>query len=359
MKKKTIRIVAFFVALITLFSLVACSSEQNGNETKAPTGTTVPITTESVAPTQVTTLPATTEAQTEPASTEPAVDISNVDFKEVTINGAKYLAPSGWTCTTNDYGTKFYNADKPDGGYIYVYTVYSLANYDSFYDEYVSALVDNGRSEFPDYTAISTERITVNGIEWAVDKLECTETESGDFRFTIQKDGVFQIGAIYPKAGSMIPRFLAIYEKMFESVDVSDLYIERPLTSLMDLENDIVLVDNESVKITFEDITYDTSLYAYQPTKVNLLIENKTESTIMITVDDFSVNGFMCNTYLYTSVAGKKKARDSMAFTDSELQSVEISSPYDMEEMEWSFTVYNSDSFETIGKYPVKLSIYD
>lgn len=104
-EKKTIRIVAFFVALISLFSLVACSSEQNGNETKAPTGTTVPITTESVAPTQVTTLPATTEAQTEPASTEPAVDISNVDFKEVTINGAKYLAPSGWTCTTNDYGT--------------------------------------------------------------------------------------------------------------------------------------------------------------------------------------------------------------------------------------------------------------
>lgn len=359
MKKKTIRIVAFFVALISLFSLVACSSEQNGNETKAPTDATVPITTESVASTQLTTLPATTEAQTEPPETEPVVDISGVVFKEETIDGAKYSIPKGWKYAENESGGRFYYADKPIGAYIYILDGYTPRDYPSLSKEYEDAVLDSLRSSWPDYTNLTKETIVENGIRWIVDKSECSKTQIGDWRFTFCSNGLFDMGVIYPKNGDMIPRFLAIYEKVFKSVDLSEFYVETPLTSLMDIETGIVLVDNDYVRITYEGITYDSSSYAFQPVKVNFLIENKSELYIGVQVRECSINGFMCNPLMSTSLPANKKARDGIPFYSTDLSDCDVASPYDMEEMEWSFIIFDSNNYDTLDTVPVTLSIYD
>lgn len=348
----------FVVVIVLLCLLAACSTGQDNTKKTEAVIATASTDSKAASSAQEITLPVTTELQTEPVTTEAPVDISGVVFEEETLDGAKYSVPKGWRSGENEAGSKIYNADKPIGGYIYVFTTWSPKDYSSFSAEYDDSTLESLRSGWPDYTNTTRETLIDKDLQWVVDKSECSKTQLGDWRFTVRSDGEFHIGAIYPKNGDLIPRFLAIYEKVFESIDLSDFYVERPLMSLMDLEGDTVLVDNEYVKITFEGISYDTSYLAFQPVKVNLLIENKTESSIMVTINDFSVNGFMCNTYLYASLAGKKKTRDSIAFTDAELQSADISSPYEMEEMEWTFSVFNSDTYKTLGDFPAKLTIY-
>lgn len=360
------RVVAVAIIVILCFSLVACSSEQTNNGTKEEPNSTAPkaaesITTEAIVPTQGTTIPATTEPQTEPPETETEPDISDVVFKEETYNGATYLVPQGWRHEENESGTRFYNADMPGGAYIYVISSYSLAEFDSFYDEYVSGITDGLRSGWPNLTAISTETFTVNKTKWVEDKVNCEKNKIGIFRFTIQNNGVFHMGAVYPTGGVKISRFLAIYEKMFESIDLRNHYVKRPLSSLMDLESGIVLVDDDYVKITFEGISQDTGYIAIYPIKVNLLIENKTDSAMLVTVGykDLSVNGFMCDAMMYAEMGAKKKAHEGIAFTDANLQQAEISSPYDLEEMEWTFHVMEDGKYQTLEDIPAKLSIYD
>lgn len=366
MKIKAIRIVALFVALISLFSLVACSSEQNGYDTKAPSNatvpnTTVPITTDSVAPTQVTTLPATTEAQTEPPETDPAVDISGVVFKEDNLNGGSYVVPKDWECKVAGH-QKVYYADVPTGAYILV---------DSFYidpsDPFLAIFadedyfIDSYHANWPNCKPISTGSMMINNNPWIFDKLETEDNHIVDCRYYFRGNDTFYSVAFYPKEGNQVPRFQAIYEKMFESIDLTSFYIERPITSLMDLEGDIVLVDDDYVKITYQGMETDTKYYMVFPLVANFLIENKTDKSICVTAGamDLSVNEFMCDAGLYTELNGKKKTNTELCFTEESLKQAHITSPYDITEMEWTFHVIEEGTYNTLENVPVKLSIYD
>lgn len=364
MKKKAIRIVALFVALISLFSLVACSSEQNGNDTKAPSNTTVPnttvpITTDSVAPTQVTTLPATTEAQTEPPATDSAVDISGVVFKEENRYGGSYVAPKDWECK-EESSQKYYYADVPTGAYILVDVYYLDPLFEKYADD-TSFFIDWYRANWPNCTPIYTDSMMINNLPWIFDKFETEDNHIVDCRIYFRGNEHFEFLAFYPKEGNQVPRFQAIYEKMFESIDLTSFYIERPITSLMDLEGDIVLVDDDYVKITYQGMETDTKYYMVFPLVANFLIENKTDKSICVTAGamDLSVNEFMCDAGLYTELNGKKKTNTELCFTEESLKQAHITSPYDITEMEWTFHVIEEGTYNTLENVPVKLSIYD
>lgn len=366
MKKRTAHFITLLVAVILLALLAACSSEQNGYDTKAPSNTTVPntsllITTESVVPTHATNLPATTEAQTEPPAIDPVVDISGIVFKEENLNGGSYVAPKDWECKESGH-QKYYYADVPTGAYIFVDSYYRDPS-DPFSAIFADddAFVDFYRANWPNCTPISTTSMMINNFSWIFDKLETEDNHIVDCRYYFRGNDTFYSIAFYPKEGNQVPRFQAIYEKMFESIDLTSLYIERPLTSLMDLKDDIVLIDDDYVKITYQGMETDMIYSWAYPLVANFLIENKTDKSIVVTIGsmDLSVNEFMCDAMMYAEMKGNKKTNAQLGFTEENLKQAHITSPYEIQEMEWTFHIFEDGTFKTIEDLPAKLSIYD
>ena len=369
MKKRTVQIIALLAAVISLVSLVACSSEQNGNETKALTNTTtsdttVPITTESVAPIQVTTLPATTEAQTEPPATEPAVDISGVVFKEENLYGGSYIAPKDWECKEAD-GQKYYYADVPTGAYILVGANYLDPLFADHADD-SSFFIDLFRANWPNSTPISTDSMMINNVSWIFDKLETQDNHIVDCRYYFRGNAHFYSIAFYPKEGNQIPRFQTIYEKVFDSIDTNGFEVEQKKSSVLDIPAGTVLVDNEYVKITYQGIWLNdnwAALFGSDQLDINLLIENKADCSLGMMIENFSINGYMCTPYFAVELPQGKKTQDSIIVIRDQLDRTGITEFNEIQEAEWTFEVYDMDKAnkgETdclLGSHQIKLSI--
>lgn len=69
---------------------------------------------------------------------------------------------------------------------------------------------------------------------------------------------------------------------------------------------------------------------------------NKTDKTVMFSVDDASVNGFMADPFYATSVSAGKCAFSSMAWSDTTLEENGIT---EVEEIEVLFRAYDADDF--------------
>lgn len=83
---------------------------------------------------------------------------------------------------------------------------------------------------------------------------------------------------------------------------------------------------------------------------------NKTDKTVMFSVDDASVNGFMADPFYATSVSAGKCAFSSMAWSDTTLEENGIT---EVEEIEVLFRAYDADDFmgEDFANEVITLSI--
>lgn len=80
-------------------------------------------------------------------------------------------------------------------------------------------------------------------------------------------------------------------------------------------EGDIVLFDNEDCTMIVTGFDPD-SIWGYS---VNVYLSNKTDDTLMFSVGDAAVNGFMCDPYFATTVAPGKQCITSISWTKSVL----------------------------------------
>ncbi len=102
--------------------------------------------------------------------------------------------------------------------------------------------------------------------------------------------------------------------------------------------SDTVIVDNEFV--TAIVIGYDTDdIWGYT---ANLYLVNKTDSAVMFSVDNASVNGFMADPFYAHEVAAGKCAFSAMSWGDTTLEECGITT---VEEIEFAFTAYASDDW--------------
>ena len=83
----------------------------------------------------------------------------------------------------------------------------------------------------------------------------------------------------------------------------------------------------------------DDEIWGYT---ANLFLLNKTDKTVMFSVDDASVNGFMADPFYATSVSAGKCAFSSMAWSDTTLEENGIT---EVEEIEVLFRAYDADDF--------------
>ncbi len=85
-------------------------------------------------------------------------------------------------------------------------------------------------------------------------------------------------------------------------------------------DTDQILVDNDECAITV--IGYDPDdLFGY---KVEVYLENKTDKNLMFSLDDASVNGYMCDPFWATSVNAGKTSFDDIIWYKSSLEEQNI-----------------------------------
>jgi hypothetical protein len=101
---------------------------------------------------------------------------------------------------------------------------------------------------------------------------------------------------------------------------------------------DIVLVDNDYVTVIVTDFDPD-NMWGYA---ANLYLVNKTDATVMFSVDDVSVNGYMIDPFYATSVSAGKSAFSSITWFSSDFEDNGISN---VEEIEMLFKAHDYDSW--------------
>jgi len=99
---------------------------------------------------------------------------------------------------------------------------------------------------------------------------------------------------------------------------------------------EIVLAENDDITVKITAITQDP-IWGYT---LKVLLENKTDKELMFTVDDVSVNGFMCDPFWAISVAGGKKSNSSISWLESSFAENGIDQ---VEEITFTLRVYDSD----------------
>ena len=88
-----------------------------------------------------------------------------------------------------------------------------------------------------------------------------------------------------------------------------------------EINTEIVVIDNEYVTFTIKGIYHEDD---WGETIVKAFIENKTDTDIMVSWDEVSVNGFMCDPFWASEIAAGKKSNEKIAFYDTQLEENDI-----------------------------------
>jgi hypothetical protein len=99
-----------------------------------------------------------------------------------------------------------------------------------------------------------------------------------------------------------------------------------------------VLVEDENITVKVTG-TQEDSLWGYT---VKVYLENNTDKDLMFSVDDVSVNGFMCDPFWASTVAAGKKANEKITFSEKSFEENGIEA---VEEITFTLHVYDSNDF--------------
>lgn len=102
--------------------------------------------------------------------------------------------------------------------------------------------------------------------------------------------------------------------------------------------DDNVILDNDYVTVIVTGYEED-GLWGYT---VNLFLLNKTDTNVMFTVDEASVNGYMADPFYATEISAGKCAFGSMSWSDTTLEDNGITA---VEEIEFTLRAYDSDDW--------------
>lgn len=103
-------------------------------------------------------------------------------------------------------------------------------------------------------------------------------------------------------------------------------------------DSDVILVDNEYTKVVVTGYEWD-EIWGYN---VMLYIENKSDTSIMVSADNVSVNGFMLDPFYADSVSAGNCAFSSMSWYEEDLEANGIT---EIEEIEFVLKVYDDSNW--------------
>ena len=107
-----------------------------------------------------------------------------------------------------------------------------------------------------------------------------------------------------------------------------------------DESTDVLIVDNDDLKYVICE-SGEGTFWAYY---ITVYMENKTDSPLMFSWRDVSVNGYMCDPFYATSVPAHSCFYSDVTFSTSAFEENGIG---EVEEIEFSLNVYDEDSWMT------------
>ena len=141
------------------------------------------------------------------------------------------------------------------------------------------------------------------------------------------------------------------YDTIFDAdvVTVKTTAFEQMDTTVS--EEGIVLYDANDVKVMGRYVSDDS----FWGAAVLLYLENNTEKNIVVSCENMSINGFMVTPYFHGDVYAGKMAVDEITILSSDLEENGIT---DIEDIEVSFHIYDSDTYDTIAdSEPVSITV--
>ena len=130
------------------------------------------------------------------------------------------------------------------------------------------------------------------------------------------------------------------YNTIYESKEIE---LKTSLYDEMDSEaNDVgtELLNQNGIRIVGKGV--NDSLWGQG---VLLYIENNSDKNIIVSTDNLSVNGYMVNGYLYSTIMSNKKAIETVILSSTDLEDNDIES---IEDLALSFDIINVDTWMNI-----------
>ena len=118
------------------------------------------------------------------------------------------------------------------------------------------------------------------------------------------------------------------------------------------LDTDTVLIDNDNITVIVTGYEYD-SIWGYT---VNLFLVNKTDSYVMFSVDEASVNGYMSDPLWAEELSGGKCAFSSVCWYDTELEEYGITDGSEIENIEFLLIAYDEKDFTYYAEEDISLT---
>ena len=114
-----------------------------------------------------------------------------------------------------------------------------------------------------------------------------------------------------------------------------------------------VIYDKDDIKVTYTGMSADSLNIS---TEIKLKIENSSDKSVVVSSDDFSVDGYSINAALHTDVAAGKAANDSITVLDSYLKDNGLSGD-SIKEAEFILKIFDSNNYKEIDSDTVKISL--
>ncbi len=111
----------------------------------------------------------------------------------------------------------------------------------------------------------------------------------------------------------------------------------QPETTAPQFE-ELVLVDDANCTVIIKGVDAD-NLFGYT---LNVFLENKTDMELMFSVDEVSVNGFMCDPFWASTVSAGKKANQQISFAESDFEANGIT---EVSDISFTLNVYDNNNW--------------
>ena len=288
------KLLLLFLIAIMLLSLVACSAEAPAAPTAAQSGTD--------ALTQ-------TEAVQDSTQTDKIVS-----FEEITVVDNEFCTIKITAVEPDDfwgYAVKAYLENK-SADKTFMYSVPSASINDVMADPMFAAEVAPGKKSNETISFLTADLDTYDIGDFTDIALNFRVYDSADW--------------------------------MAEPVAVSSAHVypygeENAVSFVRESQSDdTVLIDNDAVTVIATGYDPD-NMWGYA---INLFIVNKTDTTIMVSAEEASVNGYMLDPFYAASVDAGKCAFSSMSWFESDFEENGIT---DVEEIEFSLRVDNEEDW--------------
>lgn len=117
-------------------------------------------------------------------------------------------------------------------------------------------------------------------------------------------------------------------------------------------ETDVVLVDNDQVKMAVTGFD-PNGFYGFE---MKLTVINKTSQNIMVSADNVSIDGVMCDPFWADSIAAEKTANETISWMDTTLEEAGLSKDT-ISSIEFPITISDADSYDTIMEQTFNITI--